>query len=1022
MEIFQKSVIQKYLQNLDETKVNNAYQKYLKFYGNKARIQNITLLKEENYQEGFLREIFVHVLGYTITPDENYNLTTEFKNLTDAKKADAAILKDGNAIGVIELKSTKTKNLDTIKQQAFNYKNNQPKCRYVITSNFRLLRFYIDNATEFEEFDLFKLTEQDFKKLYLILSKESMFSDIPLTLKQETKFHEEKISDTFYKDYSAFKHKIFNNLVKNNPQYDELLLFKKSQKLLDRILFVFFAEDCGLVPPNAISRIVDQWHQLKDLEAYQPLYDRFKLFFHHLNTGHKYQTYELPPYNGGLFAPDEILDTVKIDDATLEKDSLKLSAFDFNTEIDVNILGHIFEHSLNEIEEITAELQGQPTDKKKTKRKKEGIFYTPKYITQYIVENTIGALCKEKKRELDISEIGIDESHRKADGKISKKGEQLFEKLTEYKQWLLKLKILDPACGSGAFLTQALDFLIEEHKNNDSLINELTNQPLGLFDTDKSILENNLYGVDINEESVEIAKLSLWLRTARKDRKLSMLNDNIKCGNSLIDDPEIAGDKAFNWEKEFPDIMNNGGFDVVIGNPPYVATKQITKENRDYFWGKYSELLVYEMDLYELFYYFSINTLLRKDGYLGFITPNTYFSISSFKNLRQYFIRQLTIIEILDFPYRFFPFKDVNTETAITLLKKVPNICNLIALKTIDKKLLLSNGEINDSILRNLSFIEQKELNDLFNCKIIVNPSIILKKVLAHEDTFKDYLSLHKGWMSVPQKTSINNKFFDKGIFTKKDLCDYPELTSMCNKFLEGKDIHRYFHDDIEKYVNIRDIDRKTKSWHFAPKIILQRIVGQNVNKIFATVDENNYIIFPNANLVNLKNNNFDLYIFLGILNSRLISYYYNLFMGESNTNLTKEAFEQIPIPKLISSKHESLSKQVKAILNNNKRKQDLLNKFLSNLKINFKLKKITNKIITFYKADYKEFIYELKKQNIKINPQLQDEWYDYYYEYQKKLTEIETIITDSDRLIDQMVYELYGLTQDEIDIVEKTT
>ena len=119
MSIFQKSVVNKYLKNLDNDKVDFAYENFQKFYGNKLRLYNIMQLKEENYQEGFLREIFVETLGYTINPDENYNLTTEFKNQKDARKADGAILKDGKAIGVIELKSTKTKNLESIKEQAF---------------------------------------------------------------------------------------------------------------------------------------------------------------------------------------------------------------------------------------------------------------------------------------------------------------------------------------------------------------------------------------------------------------------------------------------------------------------------------------------------------------------------------------------------------------------------------------------------------------------------------------------------------------------------------------------------------------------------------------------------------------------------------------------------------------------------------------------------------------------------------------------------------------------------------------
>ncbi|MDP8201596.1 MAG: N-6 DNA methylase, partial [Candidatus Tenebribacter burtonii] len=608
MEIFQRSVIQKHLKSLDKETVAQAFNVFIKFYRNTNRIENIKQLKEENYQEGFLREIFVQVLGYTINPDENYDLTTEFKNMTDSKKADGAILKDGKAIGVIELKSLKTKNLENIKEQAFNYKNNQPDCRYVITSNFQKLRFYIDNATEFEEFDLFNISEEKFAEFYLILNKENLSNDLPLKLKEETKFHEQNISKQFYKTYSDFKKNIFRNLVKNNPQYDELILFKKSQKFMDRLLFVFFAEDTGLVPPNAISKIIEDWQKLRELEAYQPLYNRFKIFFEHLDKGHKFKTYELPPYNGGLFAPDDVLQNVKINDEILKDDSLKLSAYDFNTDVDVNILGHIFEHSLSEIEEISAKIQGETSDKKKTKRKKEGIFYTPKYITQYIVENTLGTLCKEKKQELGISDIDIDDSYSRKSNKkkLSKKGQQLEGKLEQYKNWLLSLKILDPACGSGAFLNQALNFLINEHNYIIDIETELNKEQLLFFNVEKEVLENNLFGVDINEESVEIAQLSLWLRTAKRGRKLSDLSNNIKCGNSLIDDPEIAGDKAFNWNIEFPEIMKKGGFDIVIGNPPYVTfalgkNQEFNDKEIEYYKEKFKLSSVYKVSSYLIF-------------------------------------------------------------------------------------------------------------------------------------------------------------------------------------------------------------------------------------------------------------------------------------------------------------------------------------------------------------------------------------------------------------------------------------
>ena len=129
MSIFQNSVLKKHLRQLDDAVVEKAYQTFLTNY-NASKIEEIKTLKEEEYQDGFLRDLFVDVLGYTLRPEENYNLQREFKNQTDGKKADGAILKDGKAIAVIELKSTRTKDLAKVTQQAFNYKNNQPECKY----------------------------------------------------------------------------------------------------------------------------------------------------------------------------------------------------------------------------------------------------------------------------------------------------------------------------------------------------------------------------------------------------------------------------------------------------------------------------------------------------------------------------------------------------------------------------------------------------------------------------------------------------------------------------------------------------------------------------------------------------------------------------------------------------------------------------------------------------------------------------------------------------------------------------
>jgi type I restriction-modification system DNA methylase subunit/REP element-mobilizing transposase RayT len=560
MKFFQNSVLHKHQQAQDHESIRSAWQKFTAYFHHPEIQQNIREAKEEQFQEGFLRELFVGVLGYVLNPSPNYNLTTELKNEKGAKKADGAIYAREHAplhnkvLAVIELKGTDTKDLDKINVQAFNYKNNHPGCVYVITSNFEKLRFFIHHSVDYLEFNLFTLTETEFSLLWLCLAAENLLNGMPLKVKEDSLVEEEKVTKQLYKDYSAFRTDLWQNMVKNSPEADRLLLFKKTQKLLDRYLFILFAEDSGLLPPNSVSQILKRWEVLKDEDAYKPLYKIFNQYFGYINTGRKGKTPEgdIFAYNGGLFLPDEVLDHVVIDDEVLYIHVSKLTKYDFQSEVDVNILGHIFENSLTEIENITAELEGQELDKSKTKRKKDGVFYTPKYITKYIVENTLGKLCDEKKAELEI----VDEEYAK--GRRNRKKEtvkKLADNLQAYRNWLLGLTICDPACGSGAFLNQALEFLIEEHTYIDELHAQLFGASIVFQDISNHILEQNIYGVDINEESVDIAKLSLWLRTAQRGRKLTTLNNNIKCGNSLIDDPAVAGDKAFNWQKEFPNVF-----------------------------------------------------------------------------------------------------------------------------------------------------------------------------------------------------------------------------------------------------------------------------------------------------------------------------------------------------------------------------------------------------------------------------------------------------------------------------------
>jgi hypothetical protein len=235
MSLFQKTIVSKYLKTQNQENIHLKWESFKEHFHNSEIQNNIRNSKEEEYQEGFLRDLFVTVLGYTLKPQINHNLYRELKNVNDSKKADGGIIVNDIVTAVIELKGTDTTDLGKVESQAFGYKNNQSGCKYVITSNFEKLRFYIDNAIEFLEFNLFELTKEEFELLYLCLAYENIAADIPSKLKNESLSKEDEITKNLYKDYSVFKRELFQNLTQQNPDFNPLELFKKSQKLLDRL-------------------------------------------------------------------------------------------------------------------------------------------------------------------------------------------------------------------------------------------------------------------------------------------------------------------------------------------------------------------------------------------------------------------------------------------------------------------------------------------------------------------------------------------------------------------------------------------------------------------------------------------------------------------------------------------------------------------------------------------------------------------------------------------------------------------
>lgn len=1043
MAIFQNSVVKRFLDNLESSVIDSAYERYKEVYSVR-RIHEIKKLKEEQYQEGFIKDIFGKVLGYTIPPESPINIELEKKNETDAKKADGAIIKDGKVIGVIELKDNKTKNLDKVKDQAFGYKHNHKGCKYVISSNFQKLRFYIDDATEYEEFDLYNLDKEQFSRFYLFLSKERLLdNDTPEKIKKETKFHEEEIGNQLYKDYSTFKNKFFNNIVSNNPQYDKLLLFKKSQKFLDRILFILFAEDKRLIPENAIIRIVESWEKADDLH-YKPLYELFNILFTHLNEGFTYKSgYEIPAYNGGLFAKDEVLDNIKVDDSVLKDDLLILSKYDFNTEVDVNILGHIFEHSLTELEQIEAEIKGEVADKTKGKRKKDGVFYTPKYITKYIVDNTIGKLCDDKRRELKIDDFDVNEYQNKS-RKLNSKGKALFNVLENYKEWLFELKIVDPACGSGAFLNQALTYLIEEHKFIDDLIADLTNTPLRLFDTDKAILEKNIYGVDINEESVDIAKLSLWLRTAQRGRKLSNLSNNIKCGNSLVNDVEVAGDKAFDWEKEFSEVFEKGGFDVVIGNPPYVR-QELFKDIKPYL-EKHYRCYNSVADLYTYFIEKGI-TLMNNKGLFSFILPNKFLKATYGKNIRKVIKEESNLDLLLDFD-DYPVFADATTYPIIYVLNKnksnkqknfffseinkrydTNNPIHLLE----EKKHLVPYSSLTDDMW---NFIDIKSFNVLEKLKKdgMSLGEFVGKKIYRGLTTGKNEAFIIDAIKrrELIEKNSKNKeviKVLATGKEVKRNTFDFQDKYLLFTGYNE--DIPNNFPDiqtELDKYKEslIKRYDQGENYWNLRACAYYEEMQMPKI--IYPRINNTGNFYFDEKGKVYLLDNNFfistDSKPLLALLNSKLIFFYLKNIcttLQGGFYDFRRDKITTIPIPSGFDNNDEKLFFHSDNLIELTNQSNGVSKRLVGLLQSDFSIEKVSKKIENWHTLKWDEFEKELKKKKVILSGIEKEEWFERFTRLKKEVQNINEQINQTDKEIDQMIYELYGLTEDEIKIVEES-
>ena len=1119
MGIFQKSVLKSFVREQTKTNseaIQNAYQKFVVHFGDKSVQENLSKVKEEQYQEGFLKDLFVNVLDYTLFPNQNHNLVTELKNPNDSKKADGGILSDnqkGNpakntVLAVIELKDMRTRLMASIENQAFGYKRQHPNCRYVITSNFRFLRFYLDNAYEHEEFDLFDLDYDNFTILYTLLQKDNLLSGLPLQLKKQSVAREEELTLEFYNRYQLSKELIFLSLARQNKKFDALLLFEKTQKLLDRLIFMCFAKDKGLLPPNLIQTIIEEWKNRIEEGDTITLYDRLKHHFKFIDTGFKSKKYDIYGYNGGLFAPDKVLDTIIFTNSeNLENLLESLNQYNFETDIDINVLGHIFEHSLNEIDQKRTELledleaiEAGKEPKNIGKRKQDGVFYTPIPITKYIIQESVGKLCHQKKSELQI----LDEllSWDEIENYTENQTKELLEKVEIYQKWLDTVTVLDPACGSGAFLNQVLNFFIYEYewienlktgilarqeekkqekepKKIETNKTEKTNL-LSIFDAPlpsvvkkqesnliHQILENNIFGVDLNTESISITQLSLWLKTAQMRRKLNDLSNNIKVGNSLISDKNID-EKAFDWKKAFKVT----DFTVIVGNPPYVRQERLNEKQKDYLQQNYQNVATGTADLYVYFYEKALQ-LLQKDGILGYITPNKWFKTKYGQLLRNR-LKPLDIQKIIDF-FEVKVFDDAATEPQIIILKN-RNSDNDFDYFPITKQLLGEEGlehfatKINAQNEQKIT-IKKENLNPTEWTFADTSYQTILDKItgkkIKEDSKLKQVISLKdysQNGIYYGIKTGLNKAFIiDKK--TKEEIIHKdPKGAELIKPYINGTDIKRWHLEDktnnfliftkrgtqIDDYPAIKNhllqfydelkpketkedkIGRKGGNYEWfeiqdsieyhkkfeTPKILY---IYTAKNHYFF-YDEEGFFINNSSYLIS----NADLFLSV-FLNSKVFEFYKRLkFVAYGNANekgrnkLDYNKMVDVPVPILSDSEKEIFEKKAKQLQVWSETVNKNNQKFSKLIQAEFSISKLSKKLVSWYKLDFAGFQDEITKQKAVFSPKQKLEWIEIFESEQKTIQSLLSQIRKTENELNQLLYDLYGFDSEERMILER--
>jgi len=623
------------------------------------------------------------------------------------------------------------------------------------------------------------------------------------------KLQKVSITSLLYKDLNEGREILTKGFTLWNKHLDKDLLDEGVQRLLDRLIFIRVAEDRGIEPPT-LQPLLREW---KASPRKEPFFKSLISKFRELDA----------TYNSNLFSPHPFEDWEEYDNVTEEAIDTFYGKpgyyeYDFKA-IPADVLGTVYENYLGY--RLAQSKKKLAIAKDAKKRKEQGIYYTPNFIVDYIVKNALGPVL-DKCRSIDD---------------------------------LKKIKVLDPACGSGSFLIKALEIIGDKYKE--------FNRPVDTY-VKIQIITENLYGVDLDEQAVEIARLNLMINALDSRVKFPSLSNNIKNGNSLISgtDEELKkyfgkdyrDKKPFNWEEEFPEVFKQGGFDVVIGNPPWVTVthKEIGQDMVGFFKEKYAGAEGFKLNLFPLFVELGID-LLKSNGIVSLIIPNRLFDTPSYKGVRAKFVNRYEILDIQNIPSGAF--EEVVAGNIIITIQKTQNK---------NKYISISNFITKEITKLNIKDIEKdKNLTININSKPESSTSVVkIKKSGAIP--LKEVCDIHVGMM-------VKNK--DEK-FSQQPIYKYPIVV--------GKDLARYFIKS-KNYFNLDKVEifggtKNIKKHQEHPKLLVRK----TGNIIICSLDSEGVFAEQSVYLVLLRNNDFDIKFLCAYLNSKLITFY---FQNELITN-----------------------------------------------------------------------------------------------------------------------------------------